>query len=1146
MKNKLQFTLITFFLFQLTLKAQQQINLTVDVPDQGSFCTSQAVTVSVTNSVTYCVLKITLLNGESLNSPCNFVNPSGTNDYYIDIVNPFQCTFEITIPCKNISSASGTFIDNIQFESGIGNASTYSSIVWGNNIILTTQLVGTGGNSIASVTSATTVYAPISIYYVHFDRNTSNISVNYIDSYNSSSPGTPNNITRTIQYFNNGPDYSAITSGIFVALSFSDAFSCQTNDVNISQCEIRHMDASGTINSSFVQTNAGNLYNFTGSEVSFNNFKFGDYIEIVETFTFPDYQNVCMEGACSGGNKLLESQLKYGCTGDLCNQCDKSDNVSRGPLRPEIKIWRLAPDPVANSINGTPIQPPSPYHGFWQYGTGNQTSQTWRFLIQNTGQDVAKNPVLHIVDPYNSNFYYIKNIGINTTSGTFRFIPSNLADNVFITPRNVSPSSCSSCGASVKEVSVDLGRLLQAPSNGDYILAPQESVEVEFDVYYEVPSGDEDLFDFDKVLNDWVIGVVYNDECAAQGLNSIKGEYVAPDRYEIDPYSNTISPNNNPSKVYLKQDFTPVISSLSADNPTRSWGPFATLEAHNFEFCEIALIDDFRGANLISSKIDFANSTSMILEGGIRFLIDADELLDAANINLQYEDNAGILQNWPAANGTVGSYVCGQNNQYYADFLFSDCPSGQTLEIIYGILSKSDFAFDLRAACEPSGCTVDPNTSKNPEYRLKTYLLINDLVNSSLRLVPLTKKKGSIAINCPGCQLPGVTVRQSSDVLKRTSFGLEDANNNGLADLSAGATTPISSATYSNFNDLRLERSTLGDELKIVARAQINEGSAQTFADLHNRPTQSGLPVNHFDGPIHLDYFYGELSIENSSSDKFNVIPLDLTIEITNTITGAISQFSITPSSAAWSQFVYDKRDEIYSTGKMDIILVDLSPALINTQLPNFFPNGRLTGNEEFVLTMNFQQRNNYVSSYGSFIATDNRSMSKVQLNFYLSGVPLVGSTVVNPEYDAFTHHRRLIGQNVYGAADLAGDPDVEFSISSNMLYFCETYSQYHYFYTIAAEIYASAIDARLDLTNHYSKCTKGIQFKNTFSIGGELTNIFPFEFRKIPSLKTSMFNCRELLDYTNSVILIITLLLLPLNSLKTHFAQIRIFILQS
>ncbi len=1115
MVSKHYFTLILLVLFfHLSGNAQQQVELRADIPAAAFFCEPETLTLAV-DPPNSGILKVSFINGETVTSaPNNSYHPSGTSDYYIDIatiISPLQCQFIFTIPCKDISNiGSGAFQNKIEFEAGTGNLNNIGGIIWNKTVNVTTHSIIRNGNSTGTTATLSSSFLALNLYYLKLEKTiSSDVAVNYHDSYNSSTSGTPNEITRTIRYINNGPDWTVQGGSptVPISLTFSDTYSCLTNDdVNITKFQIIQKRGNNILPVSFTYTSSPATYNFTCPEITFSDFQYGDSILVIETLIFPNYQRYCVDNFCSSVGTLLNSVLTYGCPSDLCNSASASDNINRGPDMPDIKVWRLAPDPIANSIIGTPLATAAPYHGVWQYGLENQAPETWKFRIQNVGKDVAKNPKIIITDNYNSNFYYIKDIGNNPGTGTFKINPTNLAQNILITRRIVSPLSCSTCTASVYKATVDVGRPVSTTTN---ILAPGESVEVAFDIYYEAPSNDPNLFNIDKILNDWTIGVEYYDECSnSNTIYSSSGDYIAPNAYELDPFSGSISPNttgNTPSKVFLKQDFTPLISTLAAAQ-SKDWGLPSTFEAHNFEFCRKLNINDLRASNLIANQIDFTNSgTVNLTRGGIRFLIDADQLLDVSNIKLVYKEN-GLVQNWPSHLGTIGTYVCGQSNQYSADFLFSSCPSGQALNVIYEILSNSDFQFDMRAACIPAMCSTQATVSKNPEYRLKTYLLIPDLPNNTLLQVPLTINDGSIAINCPGCQLPGVTVHPTSDVLVRTNFGLKDIENDGLADLLNGSTVPITSPTnYSHFNDLHISSSILGDELKIVARAKINNGNAETFSSLLQRGLLPNHNASHFDGPINLDYFYGELAIQHSNSLEFNVEPKDFKLEIVNSSGVASSPIYLTPADVDFTKFVYDERDQSYQSGKLDIILIDLSAALINTKLgTTYFANGRFSGDEELTITMNFKQKNNYTPSYGSFLAADNRRRSKVQLNLYLTGTPLVGPSITQPLFDAFTHQRLSIGQDVYYDAGHLHppDPNLQFSISSDMLYFCETYSQYHYFYSIAAEIFASTFDGQLVGPNTLNKCKKGIQFQNTFSIGGESTNVFPFEFRKIPSLK--------------------------------------------
>src|SRR5690606_10519602 len=104
--------------------------------------------------------------------------------------------------------------------------------------------------------------------------------------------------------------------------------------------------------------------------------------------------------------------------------------------------------------------------------------------------------------------------------------------------------------------------------------------------------------------------------------------------------------------------------------------------------------------------------------------------------------------------------------------------------------------------------------------------------------LPLSVKGGSIAVHCPGCKRTGpISFRY---VMERTSLGLEDTDNDGIADISAQVIDQASQWYQTYGNRLRLNMSSYGDQLRDRLVAHTQEGDPSNGGYDMNMLNQKG------------------------------------------------------------------------------------------------------------------------------------------------------------------------------------------------------------------------------------------------------------------------------------------------------------------
>jgi hypothetical protein len=97
--------------------------------------------------------------------------------------------------------------------------------------------------------------------------------------------------------------------------------------------------------------------------------------------------------------------------------------------------------------------------------------------------------------------------------------------------------------------------------------------------------------------------------------------------------------------------------------------------------------------------------------------------------------------------------------------------------------------------------------------------------NSNAAFIPLSSFEFDFDIHCPGCLAPGLIVDRYR--LKRTSFGLKDSDNDGIADSSLAQIA--NDTAYINTHDLKTFFSSYGDTLRDFLTSHFQDGSTQAL-----------------------------------------------------------------------------------------------------------------------------------------------------------------------------------------------------------------------------------------------------------------------------------------------------------------------------
>jgi hypothetical protein len=844
-------------------------------------------------------------------------------------------------------------------------------------------------------------------------------------------------IRRIIKYYNNSYDFNGL-------LHFEDSVKCLYVNFKSLKIVIDGLTVySDTFPDSTTYISTGAFHHYVGA---------GDSIIIEEIFSFPNYLTHC-PGDCSIRN--FDTNLRWGHDSiggvieDLCmSRRDNNNtyNLITSPKVPKLVIQRRTP--IADSLNS--FVP-------WDT-TVTGTSVQWQFEVRNDSTDIIKNVSIKIYNGFPaSSFYYLPDsldLVVQLDGDTLNsFTPHQLTTTYFTDTSGRKPYCLEN----------NYPNSICAVEYRIPLLLPGQTVDITFPLIYCCPSNDDgginsvngySVFDIPKSLNSWIIEVKGRDECFnSLDLPLYSFNDTANSLYMTHPNISTNDPTDA-EHIYLSQHYTPTHTELDvAVNPGCS--PFKTFELTNFEFNLTSMHSRVLNSNIFSPNYNISNPSSMIVPDAIiRYVF---ELMPG--IKLSLNDSDFVFRNqlgtkfWPGTVSLLNSPGCNDSSIYIVDFNIDDFDFGNHSFIDFNnFMNNSVLEFDMSGCC----CAIS-NESNNPEYKIKTYISGRD----EDCFIPLCLQEGHVNIHCPGCEVPGLIVESGSIVLDRieSSFGNEDENNDGL--LNGGQID----STYSRYNSVKRNRSMFGDDLITTVKANISQGaiSLQQLKDSFN---------------VNLNHLYLEIKIPNSDENKFNLTVNQ--IDLIFSRNGIDSFFTVTPANfSIWNLILHDIHSPLNPTDDLFFLNIgtDVLCSLNIVSCPFEFLE-----NDEFEIRLHYTVCQNFINNPGSLQIDQNEWHSDVELNMYLTEEDLASIYI----FDAYSSSLRPIADEQWKDSLL---PD---TVNCNWLWVCETRSGPHNFYTILPFFKAEVSEGGA------TKCQKTLSINTEVHVGGELSNVFPYEFRGI------------------------------------------------
>jgi len=595
-----------------------------------------------------------------------------------------------------------------------------------------------------------------------------------------------------------------------------------------------------------------------------------------------------------------------------------------------------------------------------------------------------------------------------------------------------------------------------------------------------------------------------------------------------------VAPNAN-----LVLNYEPLVTDLSVapGSPIGADGQSATLD--------VRLRGIYHGQNVNSLMYrHYHGVNNANLLGMLRVDVLCDPGLRITETDLtqvtMFSDDGALLQ-WPVAGisyNPIQEGTC-EATAYSFYFNFEDLPQP------FQTFTHNSFLRFRLTSC----CPTVPNPSFFPEYQVNFYMMTNnencyddgqfvypnncggnllDCANAANNVVscadclwlPLTGVTEDFNLHCPGCNSPGMIITNYE--MKRSTFGFEDFNDNRVADNTGVNPIPIDN-DYDRYEFLNHHGSNFGDILVDTLAAWFFDGP--TFVPGYD-PDTSG-------------FSYDNNMIAGSNDLVLRFLQLNRFIPEMNTMNVKLKSFKFFIDAAlndpALSccecedfyspQQISDGRQTIFMLERSgDSEMAPYVQRIVNGEDGNYFftfdaqellgsPLGFVdctgAGNlfdgyyadQTFRLVCEYEVCGNFLPASVPATIQNTRRPSEISNQMWLAGVAQNYTAFANiPDKPDYVSDVLLFPDNStsYGELDsLTGELIFEESFIEDFIFWCETYSGMHYFYSVySVNFHPNPGNPTPETLQDW--CTKEFNTPSRLFIGHG--NTFRYEF-KIPPL---------------------------------------------
>ena len=780
---------------------------------------------------------------------------------------------------------------------------------------------------------------------------------------------------------------------------------------------------------------------------------------------------------------------------------------------------------------------------------GNSTS--WSFDIENTGNTILPEVNIDLENLFPGTFSLIDYTTFHITdyfgcSG----VCNTVQPPVFVTPPTFGTCSMPVSGSLTNELHF---AILNLPPGG--------KSSVQLDIVHLV-SDDPLFFNTAKYYNQWQIQSVCTTKCndiinpdydnSVIGLgNGISGHSTSNNPLNDDvnlltafsgnPMHTTIFPPFLPppanyfpnSPEYYLVDFNNLFGNID-DQQALGYSLSTSSEISGYLKVEINLKQGLTIANPNDISIAFSGGTVPVQIFPVFF---KDLLLPNSSYNLVSNGTAttnagGIMVNtFPAGNSTCTPAV----STLY--FRLSDIDA-----ILPAGMSRSDI---FKQGFLVLGITPCCNSGASPSvYTIKLSLLPNescfafDLTTGTVTpngtavecWIPLQEINGDIFVHCPGCLAPGIIIDDYT--ISRTSLGFPDADDNGIADNTTSAIPyysglnaidPLINLYLPEYNNLKLEYSTFGDEIEDYLIAHFQDGDntigGYEYSDMKN------------DGAT-LDVIQLYRTFQNSGSSQYDI-----------QVTGF--DFYLDDGSWTGGLITADKSD-FNANVKNYPTLLKLS--VTGNDVMQYFTRGSIPDDDKMLFTFSESMLNSppagtlsYYNGFGStnLVDFDVSQQYRLKVRYKVCGNPApvsigqaddgaisdvmyltgLAKSIIPLTITAMLPSATEVCSVLGGCFSSLSSctpcvPVTKQQLADPYLYYCEGNGAMHHF---VSTLFKNTADYYLKNDNTDSECTAAIDIKTashySVNTGNSPNNFFINEF-KIPKLFQTTFTVNEPPDW--------------------------------
>ena len=459
-----------------------------------------------------------------------------------------------------------------------------------------------------------------------------------------------------------------------------------------------------------------------------------------------------------------------------------------------------------------------------------------------------------------------------------------------------------------------------------------------------------------------------------------------------------------------------------------------------------------------------------------------------------YKDSIVTVTIYPDYyNDDVNDTLC-EAGSYYFYFHFSD-----TIKMM---MEQGTLALTVQACCdslmaEPVHIDIasyimpDATGSCNGALYPTTNHDTLPTFNTGQAFIPLASATHNIHVHCPGCLAPGVIADRYR--LSRTSFGLQDSNNDGIADDSLLQVAPGNSYYANHSKSIARNNSSVGDTLRDYVTLHLQDGDPTLGGYNYAQMKTYGAILNYLNIGVTIPSAFDTLNLMPDGYDFY--IDIDTTaapcidcnkFEVSANFKTILHIFVPTANMATYMQMITTQNKFYYTFSALDTSAqYILNPSYI------IYTDGSFSGfdvNQRYRLSTRYKECGTWPVKDVPQLA-DVMRKKEIDVQTWMSSLPKDSNAFTNfAQAPADTNALHVAG---WSFLPLAPNTDtVNQAFPDTFLFFCEFTGATHYFFS--QDIWMGGVGYK----SNNSNCGIDLEIKTTHRTAGNVLDIYPFEYR--------------------------------------------------